>query len=275
MPIEPEEGKLKKTINAKDVTAMMTIDKTRCIECGACITACSMGIFRRGEDGKVFAREKACMDCFHCAAACPARAVTVHDMPEETAYPGEPESPLRRALLSRRSIRHFTGELPDRTVIQSALDAASYAPSGKNEHRNRWTVVYGRERVEELYQLVLEWAGSVEYYKHLVWLARKGVDPVTCGAPCLILGHNHPDALNPQDDTVIATFLAEQLLVEGGLGTCWSGYFRAAAQKSEALQKRLGLPEGHRVYSVLMVGVPAERYPNIPYRPSAEIHWVE
>ena len=39
---------------------------------------------------------------------------------------------------------------------------------------------------------------------------------MTCGAPCLIIGHNHPEALNPQDDTVIATLLAEQLLGEYG-----------------------------------------------------------
>ena len=254
---------------------MMTIDKSRCVECGACITACSMGIFRRDEEGKVFAREKPCMDCFHCAAACPTRAVVTHGMGEEETYPDQPGSPLLRSLQSRRSIRHFTDELPGREAIQRALDGAAYAPSGKNEHRNRWTVVYGRDRVKELYQLVLKWAETVEHYKHLIWLARKGVDPVTCGAPCLIIGHNHPDALNPQDDTVIATCLAEQLLVEEGLGTCWSGYFRTAAQGSEAIQRRLELPEGHRVYSVLMVGVSAERYPNIPFRPAAEAHWLE
>ena len=254
---------------------MMTIDKSRCVECGACITVCSMGIFRRDEEGKVFAREKPCMDCFHCAAACPARAVVTHDMGEADTYPVAPASELLHSLQKRRSIRHFKDELPDKKLIQRALDGAAYAPSGKNEHRNRWTVVYGKETVQELYRLVLEWAEPVEHYKHLIWLARKGIDPVTCGAPCLILGHNEPDALNPQDDTVIATFLAEQLLVESGLGTCWSGYFRTAAQNSPAIQKRLGLPEGHRVYSVLMVGVPAEQYPNIPCRPKAEANWVE
>ena len=254
---------------------MMTIDKSRCVECGACITACSMGIFRRDEEGKVFAREKECMDCYHCAAACPAKAVVTHGMPEEAAYPAAPDSQLLRGIRSRRSIRHFSDRLPDKAAIARALDGAGYAPSGKNEHKNRWTVVYGREKVEELYRLVLEWAESVEHYKHLVWLARKGIDPVTCGAPCLILGHNDPDALNPQDDTVIATTLAEQLLVEAGLGTCWSGYFRRAAQGSEAIREKLGLPEGHKVYSVLMVGVPEERYPNIPYRAPAQVHWVE
>ena len=69
--------------------------------------------------------------------------------------------------------------------------------------------------------------------------------------------------------------LAEQLLAESGLGTCWSGYFRTAAQESPAIQQALGLPEGYRVYSVLMVGVPTERYPNIPYRPAAEASWLE
>lgn len=215
------------------------------------------------------------MDCFHCAAACPAHAVVTHGMAEEETYPAAPASTLLHALQSRRSVRHFSAALPDKAAIQRALDGAAYAPSGKNEHRNRWTVVYGKEAVQELYQMVLEWAAPVEHYKHLVWLARKGIDPVTCGASCLILGHNHPDALNPQDDTVIATTLAEQLLVESGLGTCWSGYFRTAAQESAAIQKRLGLPEGHRVYSVLMVGVPEERYPNIPYRPEAQADWVE
>lgn len=254
---------------------MMTIDKSRCVECGACISACSMGIFRRGEDGKVFAREKPCMDCFHCAAACPAKAVVTHGLEEGLTYPAASEDGLLRAIQSRRSIRHFKDELPDKGLIQRALDGASYAPSGKNEHQNRWTVVYGRERVRELYEQVLEWAEPVEHYKHLVWLARKGVDPVTCGAPCLILGHNHPDALNPQDDTVIATVLAEQLLAEAGLGTCWSGYFRTAAQNSADIQRRLNLPEGHRVYSVLMVGVPAEHYPNIPARPAARANWLE
>lgn len=253
----------------------MNIDQTRCIACGACIAACSMGIFRRDENGKVFAREKPCMDCYHCAAACPKQAVSAAELPGGALYPALSGEPMLAALQQRRSIRHYADALPDKALIQRALDGAAYAPSGKNEHRNRWTVVYGRERVDALYQLVLEWAEPVEHYKHLIWLARKGIDPVTCGAPCLIIGHNHPDALNPQDDTVIATVLAEQLLSQAGLGTCWSGYFRTAAQNSTAIQQALALPEGHRVYSVLMVGVPAEHYPNIPYRPAAEIRWVE
>ena len=253
----------------------MTIDKSLCVNCGACVTACSMGIFRRDESGEVVTRDRPCMDCYHCAAACPRQAVEVPGLSRAELYPAPSAEPMLAALQRRRSIRHFSDEPPARAAIQHALDGAAYAPSGKNEHRNRWIVVYGREKVEALYRLVLDWAEPVEHYKHLIWLARKGIDPVTCGASCLIIGYNRPDALNPQDDTVIATVLAEQLLAESGLGTCWSGYFRTAAQESPAIQQALGLPEGYRVYSVLMVGVPTERYPNIPYRPAAETSWLE
>jgi len=254
---------------------MMTIDKSRCTNCGACTVACSMGIFHRDENGEVQAKDKACLDCFHCAAACPSKAVCCDKLTESQLYPTPSENPILRAIQFRRSVRHFTEEQPDRDFLQSVLDATLYAPSGKNEHANGWSVVLGREKTDELFRLTLDWAKDVPYYRHVIKLAQWGRNPVTCGAPCIIVGYNRLDALNPQSDTVIAMTLAEQLLVDAGWGTCWGGYLRAAAQKSEAIQKALAIPDGCMVYEVLMVGRPdGETYCNIPYRPKAEINWV-
>ena len=254
----------------------MTIDKEKCLDCGACITACSLGLFYRTEDQTVAVKEKPCMECYHCAAACPAQAVGTTELTPAQLYPAPPEDPLLRAVQTRRSIRHFRPECPDRAVIQEALDLSLYAPSGKNEHANRWTVVLGRRRTDTLFQMTLDWAKDVPHYRHLLKLAQRGNNPVTCGAPCLIVGWNRLDALNPQTDTVIAMTLAEQRLVARGLGTCWGGYLRAAALASPAIQAYLGIPEGCRVYEILLVGYPeGERYPNIPYRPAAEIRWLE
>lgn len=254
----------------------MTIDKSRCVDCGACVDACSMGVFRRGEDGAVEARAKPCMECFHCAAACPAQAVACSHLTAGALYPAPADDPLLRFLQRRRSVRRFTPELPERAFLQRVLDATLYAPSGKNEHANRWTVVLGRQRTDELFRLTLDWAVDAPRYRHLVRLAEWGRNPVTCGAPCLIVGWNREDALNPQTDTVIAMTLAEQLLVEAGWGTCWGGYLRAAARGSAAIRRVLGIPQGCQVVEILLVGRPdGKPYPGIPYRPSAQVNWVE
>lgn len=255
---------------------MITIDHSRCVACGSCMTACSMGMFHREEDGSVQVKDKPCMECFHCAAACPAQAIGFTGAPPETFYPAAPSDPLLAAIQNRRSIRHFGAEQPDRAFLQWVLDTAMYAPSGKNEHANRWTVVLGHDRIDALYQMTLDWAKDVPHYRHLIKLAQWGRNPVTCGAPCIVVGWNRIDALNPQTDTVIALTLAEQLLVQAGWGTCWGGYLRAAAQNSPAIREALGVPEGCQVYELLLVGRPKEeRYLRPPFRPSAQITWME
>lgn len=254
---------------------MMNIDNERCLQCGCCVTACPMGIFQQNEDGTVSAQQKECLDCFHCAAACPAGAVS-GQMPDGNAcVPAAEEGSLLSKFQRRRSIRRFKPDTPDRALIQAALDGAAYAPSAKNLRLYGWTVVLGKEKVEQLYRRSLVWAKTQSDYRHLVWLDRHGRNPVTCGAPGLVLIHCPEESHNPQTDCAIAMTLAEQLLVERGLGTCWGGYLCRMVNECEDLKAALNLPEGHQVYGVLMAGYPDERYPNIPYRPAADIHWVE
>ena len=255
---------------------MITIDQSRCVRCGSCIAVCSMGMFRQEEDGCVQVKDKPCIRCLHCAAVCPAQAIGADGTAPEDLCRPIPDDPLLRAIQTRRSIRRFEEELPERDFLQTVLDAAMYAPSGKNEHANRWTVVLGRERTDALYRMTLDWAGDEPYYRHLVKLAQWGRNPVTCGAPCILVGWNRTDALNPQTDTVIALTLAEQLLVRAGWGTCWGGYLRAAAQKCPAIREALGVPEGCQVYELLLVGRPqGPDFLRLPPRPAAQVHWVD
>ena len=252
---------------------MMTIDQALCIRCGSCVKACPMGIFKQNEDGSVTAEQKECLDCFHCAAACPAKAVGHHELGREALYPAPAaEGSLLSKFQRRRSIRHFKDTTPDPALIRAALDGAAYAPSAKNQQVCRWTVVLGKEKVEELYQLALVWAKGDRDFRHLVWLARHGMNPVTCNAPALILVHAPEDAHNPQTDAAIALALAEQLLAEGGLGTCWGGYLCRMVNRCDELKAALSLPEGHTVYCVLMAGIPDERYPNYGRRVRSELH---
>lgn len=255
---------------------MITIDQTLCRRCGACITVCPVGMFRREEDGSVSAREKPCLDCYHCTAVCPAKAVGCTELTPEQCYPDPAQGDgLLPRLQRRRSIRHFTDQTPDRALIQQALDGTAYAPSSKNQRACRWTVLLGREKVEQARRAVLEWAPGIPEMRHLAAADRRGRDPITCGAPCLIFAHCDHDAVNPSTDPVIAATLAEQLLNEQGLGTCWGGYLCRAAAACPGLRELLDLPQGHRVHAVLMTGYAAEHYPNIPYRPAAGVRWLE
>ena len=255
---------------------MMTIDQNLCIRCGSCVKACPRNIFRQAEDGTVTAEQKECMDCFHCAAACPVKAIGHHGLGREALYPHSVEDgTLLSKFRHRRSIRRFKPDSPDKELIRAALDGAAYAPSAKNQRLYSWTVVLGQEQTEQLLQVALSWARGQRDWRPLVWMHRHGMNPITCGAPCLILIHCPEESQNPQTDCAIAMTLAEQLLVDSGLGTCWGGYLCRMVNACDELKAAIGLPEGHQVYGALMVGIPDERYLHAPYRPAADIRWVE
>lgn len=255
---------------------MMTIDQNLCIRCGSCIPVCPVSIFKQQEDGEVTAEQKPCLNCFHCTAACPTEAIGHTELSHDALYPAAAEQgTLLSKVQHRRSIRHFKPDTPDRNLIQAALDGAAYAPSAKNQRQYRWTVVMGQEQCEQILQIGLAWAKEDTDWRYLVWLHRHGMNPITCDAPCLIFIHSPEESYNPQTDCAIAMTVAEQLLVDSGIGTCWGGYLCRMVNASDTLKAALRLPEGHQVYGVLMAGIPDERYLRIPYRPAADITWVE
>ncbi len=255
---------------------MFTCIKEQCIGCGSCVRVCPMGYLTM-EDGHPAPRERRrCIACMHCASACPKQAVHFDELPAGADYPQAPVDALERLVKSRRSVRKFAAAPPARGDIQWALDCAQYAPSGKNVHDNRWTVVYGREKTLELTNRVLDVCRATGVAPELPKLYEKGTDLICCGAPCMIIGWSPDATLNPVVDPAVALTTVELLLVSRGYVTCWGGYLRQVSDEDAALRAYLGVPDGCRVRCALMVGRPgAERYPNIPYRPAAATFWLD
>ncbi len=245
----------------------------RCVGCGACVRACPMGVMELEKGRAAVNQRRHCLECMHCTAACPARALTWDGIEEGALYPPMPEDPVAQAVMLRRSTRHFRPECPDRALLERVLDQAEYAPSSKNEHQNQWTVVLGQDQTESLIPYVLEW-GETNGRRELKIQQARGQNMMTCGAPCVIVGHCPDSANNPEGDVVIAMTTVELLLNRAGLSACWGGYLKRAISATPALRERLGIPAGHVVAGVLLVGyADGERYVNVPWRKRAKIHW--
>jgi nitroreductase len=180
------------------------------------------------------------------------------------------ENPAYTSILSHRSFRAYSGERVSRDFIERAIDAARYAPSGKNAHGIEWTVVEGRDTVREAGRSLTDRLRKVperaSRYKYIA----EGEDAVFWGASALVVVHGDPAASFTHDDGVIAATVFDYAAQSLGLATCMSG----TAQNAPDLIRDLAfIPAGHDIYAVIMVGLPAERFLRLPARPSPRVTW--
>lgn len=250
----------------------ITFDTARCVQCGLCVKTCAMGHLRMTETGPAATGRGACMGCLQCAAICPQTAVLADG---KSAVRPHAEDPVEERILSRRSVRKFKSDPPDKALIQWALDLSAYAPSGKNRHETRFTVVYGREKVQTLYDMAVQHCRDTGEAPELARFADKGLDLLTCGAPALIIAWSPDDCLNPCVDAAIAMEVVDLMLTGKGLGTCWGGYIRQLTGHCAAMKSYLGIPDGCSMQCCLMVGIPqGPGFRNIPARPETDAFWV-
>lgn len=267
---------------------MVTFNHEKCIGCGLCAADCFPRAIKIEDKKAHFIENHNCMECGHCVAVCPRNAVTMDNMDmnevleiKDISCSMEPETYLNH-LKARRTIRVFTDRDVSREQIDMILDAGRFSPTGGN----RQTVAYHifRDKLPEFRSLVMDelkamgdeaqitgikaswysdfWINMYDEFK------TEGKDALFFNAgTVIVVSSDSPQA------AVIAAAHMETMVYSLGLGMLYSGFTTSAIGHSVKLQEYLGLKQGYKVWSVLVIGYPKVKYQRTVPRKKADVIW--
>jgi nitroreductase/Pyruvate/2-oxoacid:ferredoxin oxidoreductase delta subunit len=197
---------------------------------------------------------------------------------------------LVRLMRSRRSCRNYSNRAVDRALLEDLVKIGITAPSGTNSQLWTFTILPTRKAVLNLgerFALFFRKLNRISEKKYLRYFLkligkpeldayfrerRDSVaqalneweksrrDRLFHGATAAILIGSKPGASCPKEDALLAT---QNILLAAhsmGLGTCLIGYAVEAMKRDVTIRRFLGIPDDERVYSVIALGYPDEKY---------------
>jgi nitroreductase/NAD-dependent dihydropyrimidine dehydrogenase PreA subunit len=271
---------------------MITVNPDLCNKDGICADVCPIKIISF-KDGRlpvpVPGADQMCIRCGHCVAVCPTGALAHTVMSPDACPPVMSERRLspeqaEHFLRSRRSIRVYRkNRIVEQETLARLVEMASYAPSGHNRQPVSWHVIYDKDALHRLTGMVADWMrdmikkqpamAAAMHMELLVGAWDLGIDVICRDAPHLIIAHGPGADVTAQTACTIALTYLDLAAPSLDLGTCWAGFFQAAAMFWEPLQKALTLPKGHVSFGAMMVGYPRHTYHRLPLRNPPVITW--
>lgn len=269
----------------------LIVDGNKCKKDGICAGECPMAIIKL-KDGDGFPElvpggEEMCLVCGHCVAVCPHGALShkqVHmeECPAIEKKLAIDEHQAVQFLRSRRSIRFFKEEPPDKQKLQRLIEIARYAPTGGNGQLVEWLVLTDPAKIKEMAGMAVDWMRKVlekapqsapPYMPVVVSSWDMGFDAVLRDAPALVVASAPKEASNGMVDVTLALSYFELAAPTLGLGTCWAGLLEGALLSSSTAREALGIPERHPYHYPMMVGYPKSKYYRLPQRKTPKITW--
>ncbi|MBN1928773.1 MAG: nitroreductase family protein [Chlorobiaceae bacterium] len=269
------------------------VDSARCTRCGQCVADCPSRIIvmATGEYPSIApGRESVCLRCEHCLAICPTGAISILGFSPDDSTPLDGNLPapgqLETLIAGRRSVRRYRPENLPPELIGKLVSVASFAPTGVNARKVRFTVLDDREKtarfrdevMDGLVRLLAEGAipESKAYYARFVkvWEKHK-VDLVFRDAPHLLVVTAPESLSSPREDCLIALTTFELYAQACGIGTLWNGIVSWAIDRMlPGMRQRLGIPDDHAFGYAMLFGRPAVRYARTVQHHPPEIYRV-
>ncbi|GFP76063.1 nitroreductase family protein [Clostridium fungisolvens] len=271
---------------------MMNVNTEKCIGCGLCVKDCFVRDIEM-VDGKAKIKNEACFKCGHCVAICPKEAVSTDDynMEEVKAYNKdefeiEPER-LLNFIKFRRTVRQFQAKDIEIEKLNKIIDAGRFTQTGSNAQNVSYVVV--RENLNKLKALAFE--GLSNYGKYMLnnltpetahfkryaemWIqmneefkADNTKDKLFFNAPAVVLVLSESEV-----NGALASSNMELMVDALGLGTFFSGFFVRAAQGNKEIMELLGINEGQKIVTCMVIGYPAVKYSRTVPRKDAVVSW--
>lgn len=147
-------------------------------------------------------------------------------------------------ILSRRSVRRYQQRQLTQEDLNAILNAAIYAPSGRNLQTWFFTVVQNQELIGKLEKAVAKTKGREEDSFHPFF-----------HAPTVVFVSGMEDTEWTESDCAAAV---ENMMLAGeslGIGSCWIGCCRSTLQGDDMdlWKKELKVPDGYRpLYAVTL-----------------------
>ncbi|MCX6333223.1 MAG: nitroreductase family protein [Bacteroidia bacterium] len=157
---------------------------------------------------------------------------------------------LYEGLLSRRSIRKYTGEKIDEGKIQVIIKAGMYAPSARNRRPWHFIVIDDKS--------VLKSIMNVHPYASMLSEASHAI--VVCG--------DETQENGPGYYKLDCSAASQNILLAAhslGIGAVWLG-IEPKKERIEAVSRLLGLPSHIHPLSIISLGVPVKIPEGIPDR---------
>ena len=156
-----------------------------------------------------------------------------------------------RAIKERRSIRSFKIDPVEPEMIEAILEAARWAPSGKNTQPWRLVVVESREKREQLGRLVTQ------------------MDMIRTAPVTIAVLLDTQAGYDRTKDVRAIGACAQNILLAAyslGLGACWIGRVR-----DEQVERVLEAKEHEELMMLIPIGYPKESPPPRDRKPLAEL----
>ena len=173
-------------------------------------------------------------------------------------------------IMSRTSIRSFTGDPVSKDQLETILKAGMAAPTAMNMQPWRFVVVTDKDKIASVFgsgprSEMFSTAGAV-----IVVCGQKTVMQRPFGQP------DAPETEQPNmfwyEDCAAATENILLAVKSLGLGAVWTAGY-PAEERTAPIAAALGIPENIGVFCIVPVGVPAEDpAPKDKWKPE-NIHW--